>query len=155
MTLHDPCFGNQYHELYFNMHDLRQKIFNIFAFFSKTKDIYHHIHLVLAMGHPYGKGNRRLPPGGQGARGGRHTLREIWHASNTTLDFAEWILSLEDQIDINNAQTAYTYTDQYYDSATHQWHPHGSGPAYAMPAAAATAAPCVLTPQLREECLNK
>ena len=89
------------------------------------------------MGYGAGKG-RRVNYGGHAARGGRHTLREIWHSSNTTMEFADWVLSLEDQVDLNNsianssiAGSHYTTEPgQYYDSATHQWHPYGYGPAY-------------------------
>ena len=84
--------------------------------------------------------------GGHAARGGRHTLREIWHSSNTTMEFPEWVLSLEDQVDLNNSIAGSHYTTdpgQYYDSATHQWHPYG--PAYQ--ATPVTTAPYVLTPQ--------
>ena len=64
---------------------------SIYLLFSKTKDIYHLIHLVLAMGPAYGAGKgRRVNLGGHAARGG-HTLREIWHSSNTTMEFAEWV----------------------------------------------------------------
>ena len=54
------------------------------------------------MGYGAGKG-RRVNYGGHSARGGRHTLREIWHSSNTTMEFADWVLSLEDQVDLNNS----------------------------------------------------
>ena len=125
-----------------------KKIINIFPFFLKTKDIYHLIHLVLAMGYGAGKG-RRVNYGGLAARGSRHTLREIWHSSNTTLDFPEWVLSLEDQVDLNNSIAGSHYTTdhgQYFDSATHQWHPYDYGPAFQATTAPITTAPYVLTP---------
>ena len=97
------------------------------------------------MGYGAGKG-RRVNYGGYAARGGR--------SSNTTMEFADWVLSLEDQVDLNHsianssiaAGSHYTTEPgQYYDSATQQWHPYGYGPAYqATPPV--TTAPYVLTP---------
>ena len=75
-------------------------------------------------------------------------LFEKYGIPATTMEFADWVLSLEDQVDLNNSIAGSHYTTepgQYYDSATHQWHPYGYGPAYqATPPV--TTAPYVLTP---------
>jgi len=58
-----------------------------------------------AMG-PYGKGGSKGAKhrGGQGTRGARRTLREVWASSGTTMEFADWVTSLQDQYDQNQDQ---------------------------------------------------
>ena len=51
------------------------------------------------MGGPYGKGGKGAKlRGGQAAS--RCTLREVCASSDTTLEFADWVMSLQDQVDL-------------------------------------------------------
>lgn len=59
--------------------------------------------------------------------GSRCTLREIWATSGSTLEFADWVMSIQDQVDLAN-ETPNMGRQQYYDTMTGQVWYSGYGP---------------------------
>ena len=116
---------------------------------------FHHrpVSSTFAAMHPYnnkGKGGgakNRGKTGGQNTRQNRCTLREVWASSGSTMDFADWVYSIQDQYDVlQDQQQNQAQNQQYYDATTGlTWVPTTMQPVYHAPATVATA-PAGTTP---------
>ena len=81
----------------------------------------HLMRILFPAMHPYSKGkggaNHR---GCQNTRQNRCTLREVWASSGSSMEFADWVMSIQDQYDlIQDQQQHQAQNQQYYDDCAH------------------------------------
>ena len=99
--------------------------------------------------HPYSKGKGGAKHrGGQNTRSNRCTLREAWASSGSSMEFADWVMSIQDQYDlIQDQQQNQPQNQQYYDATTGlTWVPTTMQAVYHAPANVATTPATVATP---------